>query len=147
VDTRALAAAARRDQERQRRVRFWLCFGPPAAYLLCFMVLPYLNMFLYSFYSKEGYLVVPDFQTGNYGRFFSSPLYIEVLLRSVQVAAIVTVLSLLIGYPVAFYMAFVATRRKRLLYFLVIIPLWTSFLLRVFIWKLILGREGRRCSR
>ena len=137
-----LARHAARSQTRQARLRLLLCFGPPAVYVLLFMVLPYLNMFAYTFFSKKGYTVIPDFQFASYERLFSSWLYADVLLRSLWVALVVTVGALLIAYPTAFFMAFVAKRRKRLLYFLIIVPLWSSFLLRVFIWKLILGKEG-----
>ncbi len=137
-----IAGSSGRSQARQARLRFWLCFGPPALYVLVFMVLPYLTMFAYSFYSKAGYKVIPDLQFASYERFFSSTLYADVLLRSVWIALIVTLGALVIAYPTAFFMAFVANRRKRLLYFLIIVPLWSSFLLRVFIWKLILGKEG-----
>ena len=137
-----LARHAARSQTRQARLRLLLCFGPPAVYVLLFMVLPYLNMFAYTFFSKRGYTVIPDFQFASYERLFSSWLYADVLLRSLWVALVVTVGALLIAYPTAFFMAFVAKRRKRLLYFLIIVPLWSSFLLRVFIWKLILGKEG-----
>lgn len=130
------------SQRAQERLRFLLCFGPPLLYIVAFMVLPYLNMFVYTFYSKEGYVVVPDFQLDSYERLFSNWLYAGVLLRSIWVALIVTVGALLIAYPTAFFMAFVVKRRKKLLYFLIIVPLWSSFLLRVFIWKLILGKEG-----
>jgi spermidine/putrescine transport system permease protein len=137
-----LPERAARSQVRQARLRLLLCFGPPALYVLVFMVLPYLNMFAYTFFSKQGYTVIPDFQFASYQRLFSSGLYADVLLRSLWVALIVTVGALVIAYPTAFYMAFVARKRKRLLYFLIIVPLWSSFLLRVFIWKLILGKEG-----
>lgn len=133
---------AARSHTARARLRFLLCFGPPALYVFVFMVLPYLNMFTYSFYSKQGYSVVPDFQLDSYERFFSTTLYADVLLRSVWIAFTVTLGALLIAYPTAFFMAFVANKKKRLLYFLIIVPLWSSFLLRVFIWKLILGKEG-----
>ena len=136
------AAEARRAYTRRRRIQFALCFGPPALYLLLFMVLPYLTMFQYSFWKKSGYFVVPDLNLDNYARFFDNPLYINTLLASVETALIVTAFAILLAYPLAYFLAFVAERHRQLLYFLIIIPLWASFLLRVFIWKLILGREG-----
>jgi spermidine/putrescine transport system permease protein len=136
------AARARRAYTRRRRLHFALCFGPPFLYLLVFMVLPYLTMFQYSFWKKSGYFVVPEFNIDNYLRFFENPLYLNTLLSSLQTALIVTVFANLLGYPLAYFLAFVADKHRQLLYFLIIIPLWASFLLRVFIWKLILGREG-----
>ena len=119
-----------------------LCFGPPFVYLIFFMILPYGNMFLFSFWKKELYTVVADFNWDNYARVWANPLYRRVLLNSLEVAAIVTVFANLIGYPVAYFLVFVVRKYRTLLYFLVIAPLWTSFLLRAFIWKLILGIDG-----
>jgi spermidine/putrescine transport system permease protein len=140
-----LESAAQRAREayaRRRRLHFLLCFGPPFLYLLLFMVLPYANMFQYSFWKKQGYFVVPELNVDNYLRFFDNPLYLNTLLGSLEIALVVTLFANLIGYPLAYFLAFVAGRHRQLLYFLIIIPLWASFLLRVFIWKLILGREG-----
>lgn len=126
-----------------RRVRFLLCFGPPAVYLLVFMALPYGYMFYFSFLKTSGYSIVAEFNIDSYIRAITNPLYLGVLFRTVKIALIVTFFSVVLGYSLAFYMAFIASKgQKRLLYFLMVIPLWTSFLLRVFIWKLILGREG-----
>lgn len=119
-----------------------LCFGPPFVYLIFFMILPYGNMFQFSFWKKELYTVVADFNWDNYARVWANPLYRRVLLNSLEVAAIVTVFANLIGYPVAYFLVFVVRKYRTLLYFLVIAPLWTSFLLRAFIWKLILGIDG-----
>lgn len=137
-----IARDAKRAYARRRQLLFLLCFGPPFLYLLVFMVLPYATMFQYSFWKKSGYFVVPQWNVDNYLRFFDNPLYLNTLVGSLEVALIVTLFANLVGYPIAYFLAFVASRHRQLLYFLIIIPLWASFLLRVFIWKLILGREG-----
>jgi len=69
-------------------------------------------------------------------------VYFEVLLRSVKIAGSVTVLALLLAYPLAYYLSFRASARKNLLYQLVIIPLWVSYLVRAYAWKTILGGDG-----
>jgi spermidine/putrescine transport system permease protein len=107
------------------------------------MIVPYGYMFYFSFLKKAGYSIEHVFNLNNYVRVFTNPLYLSVILNSARIAALVTILSVVIGYALAFFIAYIAKpRHKRLFYFLVIIPLWSSFLLRVFIWKLILGREG-----
>jgi hypothetical protein len=141
-DARETARDARRAYARRRQLHFLLCFGPPFLYLFVFMILPYATMFQYSFWKKSGYFVVPELNIDNYLRFFDNPLYLNTLIGSLEVALIVTLFANLVGYPLAYFLAFVASRHRQLLYFLIIIPLWASFLLRVFIWKLILGREG-----
>lgn len=134
--------SAAKALRRKRLALFLLCFGPPFLYLICFMILPYGNVFQYSFWKKELYTVAAEFNWENYARVWTNPLYRTVLFNSLEVAAIVTVCANLIGYPLAYFLAFVARKHRTLLYFLVIAPLWTSFLLRVFVWKLILGVDG-----
>jgi spermidine/putrescine transport system permease protein len=65
-----------------------------------------------------------------------------VLFRSMRIAGAVTLLALALGYPLAYYLSFHAAARKELLYQLVIIPLWASYLVRGYAWKTILGSEG-----
>src|SRR6266567_841257 len=64
------------------------------------------------------------------------------LLLTMRIAASVTLCSLLLGYPLAYYLSFHARARKELLYQLVIVPLWVSYLVRGYAWKTILGSEG-----
>ncbi len=136
------AMQARVSFQRQRNLRFLLCFGPPFVYLIVFMILPYLEVLSFSFWQVEYYAVVRDFTLENYQHIINNSLYQTVILNSLEVALIVTIAANLIGYPLAFFLVFVAQRHRRLLYFLIIVPLWTSFLLRAYIWKLILGRSG-----
>jgi spermidine/putrescine transport system permease protein len=142
VRTSSAALAAKAQYRRDRWFRFTLCFGPPFAYLLAFMVVPYLLIVMFSFWQVEGYAIVRDFTFGNYARIVENSLYWSTVLKSLQIAFIVTVAANLVGYPLAFFLVFVASRHRQLLYFLIIIPLFTSFLLRAFIWKTILGRSG-----
>jgi spermidine/putrescine transport system permease protein len=136
------ATVAMRRWRRRRLLLFALCFGPPLLYLLIFMVLPYLRILQFSFWRVDLYTIAQDFNLENYREIFENPLYRTVILKSLKIAAIVTVCVNLIGYPLALFLAFVAQRHRTLLYFLVIVPLWTSFLLRAYTWKLILGRSG-----
>ena len=69
-------------------------------------------------------------------------VYLQTLFRSMWIAARVTIFSLLLGYPLAYYLSFYAGKRKDLLYQLVIIPLWVSYLVRAYAWKTILGSDG-----
>jgi spermidine/putrescine transport system permease protein len=72
----------------------------------------------------------------------SHDVYRQTLLRSAWIAARVMMFSLLLGYPVAYLLSFHAGTRKNLLYQLVIIPLWVSYLVRAYAWKTILGTDG-----
>jgi ABC-type spermidine/putrescine transport system permease subunit I len=68
-------------------------------------------------------------------------VYWQTLLRSMWIAARVTIFSLLLGYPLAYFLSFYAGKKKDLFYQLVIIPLWVSYLVRAYAWKTILGRR------
>jgi len=115
---------------------------PPFLWIGLFLLLPYALMFAHSFWMVRNGMIVPEWNLRNYAALFQSPVYLEVLFRTMRIAAGVTLLSLLLGYPMAYYMAFHAGARKDLLYQLVIVPLWVSYLVRGYAWKTILGSEG-----
>jgi len=99
-------------------------------------------MFAHSFWAVHDGVLVHQWNLHNYSTLFSKSLYVEVLLRTVRIAASVTLCSLLLGYPLAYYLSFHAGARKELLYQFVIVPLWVSYLVRGYAWKTILGSEG-----
>ena len=74
--------------------------------------------------------------------FFESSLYPSLLWKSVRIALVVAVACVIIAYPIAYALAMLAGRRKYILLLLIIVPFWTSFLLRVLAWKVILGENG-----
>jgi len=114
----------------------------PLLWVGIFLLLPYALMFAHSFWTVRDSFIVRDWTLQNYAKLFQNPIYAQVLFRSLRIAAGVTLLSLLLGYPVAYYMSFHAGIRKDLLYQLVIVPLWVSYLVRGYAWKTILGSEG-----
>src|SRR5438445_54836 len=99
-------------------------------------------MFAHSFWLVRDGFLVRQWNLQNYRAIFSNPLYLHVFLRTARIAASVTLCSLLLGYPLAYYLSFHAGPRKELLYQLVIIPLWVSYLVRGYAWKTILGSDG-----
>jgi spermidine/putrescine transport system permease protein len=115
---------------------------PPLLWVGLFLILPYALMFAHSFWLVRDGVIVHQWNLQNYGKLLQNPVYAEVLLRTARIAASVTVLSLLLGYPVAYFMSFHAGVRKDLLYQLVIVPLWVSYLVRGYAWKTILGSDG-----
>lgn len=128
----------------RQRTGFWLLFTGPLAWTLLFMVIPYLVMAAISFWTRKFPLFVPDFQFGNYAQIFADPQYSSVLIRTTTIAAWVTVASALLGYPLAYFLVFVVRGQalRNLLYLAVIVPLWVSYLLRAYTWKIILGTNG-----
>ncbi|MGO7116668.1 ABC transporter permease [Rhizobium leguminosarum] len=87
-------------------------------------------------------LMAPGFTLEHYERIVTEPLYMEVLLRTLQTGAIVTVASLLLGYPVAFLMARAKGKIAMIVSAAVIVPLWTSVLVRSYAWIVLLQRNG-----
>lgn len=116
---------------------------PPFAWITLFLFLPYCLLFCYSFWSVGEFQQILHHPTlANYAHLFTNPLYLTVILRSLRIAFSVVLLSLLIGYPLAFFLVFHSGRYRHLLYQAVIIPLWVSYLVRAYAWKVIFGNEG-----
>lgn len=116
---------------------------PPLAWIALFLVLPYFLMFLYSFWQvSPSQTIVRAWTLDNYRELLERRVYWATLLRSMWIAARVTLFSLALGYPLAYFLSFFAGKRKDLLYQLVIIPLWVSYLVRAYAWKTILGSDG-----
>jgi spermidine/putrescine transport system permease protein len=116
--------------------------APPLLWVGLFLLLPYALMFVHSLWMVRDGFIVHQWNLGNYAKLFQNPVYLAVLFRTARIAASVMVLSLLLGYPLAYYMSFHAGIRKNLLYQLVIVPLWVSYLVRGYAWKTILGYDG-----
>ncbi len=116
--------------------------APPLLWVGCFLLLPYALMFAHSFWAVRDGVVVHEWNLRNFQTLISNPVYFEVLLRTMRIAASVMLFSLLLGYPLAYYLSFQAGPRKELLYQLVIVPLWVSYLVRGYAWKTILGSTG-----
>ncbi len=116
---------------------------PPLLWVTIFLLVPYALLFCYSFWSvSPQQTIVHSWNLQNYFQLIRNPIYLSVLFRSIRIAAAVTLLALLLGYPLAYFLSFHAAKRKDLLYQLVIIPLWASYLVRGYAWKTILGSDG-----
>jgi spermidine/putrescine transport system permease protein len=116
---------------------------PPVLWVTVFLLVPYAILFCYSFWSvSPQQVIVHNWNLQNYLQLMRNPIYLTVLFRSMRIAATVTLLALVLGYPLAYYTSFHAALRKDLLYQLVIIPLWASYLVRGYAWKTILGSDG-----
>src|SRR6266478_1609864 len=116
---------------------------PPLLWVTLFLVVPYGLLFCYSFWAvSSSQVIVHSWTLDNYRQLFRVNAYLQTLFRSMWIASRVTTFSLLLGYPLAYFLSFYAGRRKDLLYQLVIIPLWVSYLVRAYAWKTILGTDG-----
>ena len=116
---------------------------PPLVWVAAFLLTPYLLMLGYSFWSvSAAQVIVRHWSLDNYRDLLRVGVYWQTLFRSMWIAARVTIFSLLLGYPLAYFLSFHAGKQKDLFYQLVIIPLWVSYLVRAYAWKTILGSGG-----
>jgi spermidine/putrescine transport system permease protein len=123
-------------------LRTALAASIPVAFVTVLLFIPYLMLLVHSFWQLRGGSIQHEFTLENYRRLFATPLYPNTILFSAGIALRVTLLSLLLAYPLAYLLAFKVRRRKNLMYMAVIIPLWVSYLVRAYAWKIILGQVG-----
>ena len=128
--------------QRHPNVLAWLVFAPLLAWLVAFVVVPTIMLVLLSFGEQKGLGTFHFTMTfDNYARAFHWT-WLKVLLVSVWYAVLTTFLCVLIGYPAAFFIAGAPPRTRNILLTLVMIPFWTSFLVRTYSWIIILSKEG-----
>jgi ABC-type spermidine/putrescine transport system, permease component I len=118
--------------------------SPTALYALLLLAVPLVAIFVISFWTQTG---VRDFDTSftlaNYKEALTDPLYRQLMLRSLMVSGLVTLITVVLAFPIAYFVSFgVKPEHKSLWIFLITIPFWTSYLIRVFLWKVILGYNG-----
>lgn len=126
----------------RRRMLFWLV--PPLAWFSVFMLVPYGTLFYYSVGSVDYVTFVPGFSLDNFVKIFSDPPYGTVLLRSLKMGFFTALFSTIVAYPLALFMAFQVRSGlwRYVLYVIVILPWWASYLVKAYAWKTILGTTG-----
>jgi spermidine/putrescine transport system permease protein len=116
---------------------------PPFAYAILLLAVPLSAIVLFSFWTQDFTSVDTTFTFANYQKIIDEPIYGTLLARSLKVSLLVTAITVILAYPVAYFVSFyVDPSRKSLWLFLITIPFWTSYLIRVFLWKVILGYNG-----
>lgn len=119
-----------------------ILIAPTLLWLLLFLLVPLALIVVISFGARGVYgNVVYTFKLDNYARLFSSE-YAGILWDSIWIAFLTTVFCLVAGYPLAYYIARARPVRRSLLMFLVLVPFWTNFLIRIYAWMIILRGEG-----
>lgn len=114
----------------------------PLAWMSFFYLAPLALLLIHAFWSVDYLTVDRTFTLENIQTIVSNPLYPTVIARTAGIAAAVTLTSIVLAFPVAYYIAKRATKHRELLLMLVIFPLWSSYLVRAFAWKTILGTNG-----
>ncbi|MBU1834801.1 ABC transporter permease [Loktanella salsilacus] len=135
-----MAKFATLTQDQTRSIKL---LGLPLVYALLLLAVPLGAIVLFSFWTQDFMTVDTTFTTANYREIYDSPIYGLLLQRSLMVSGIVTAVTVLLAYPVAYFISFhVHPSKKSIWLFLITIPFWTSYLIRVFLWKVILGYNG-----
>lgn len=120
-----------------------LAVSPPLVYALLLLAAPLATIVLFSFWTQSFLTIDRTFTLSNYAEALTDPLYRELMLRSLRISATVTAVTVVLAFPVAYFISFhVAPDRKSLWLFLITIPFWTSYLIRVFLWRVILAYDG-----
>jgi spermidine/putrescine transport system permease protein len=129
-------------QTRDRRLA-WGLLAPALLWTAAFFILPFLGMLALSFARMDGREVVPALDPGNYARILTDPTMLGALWNSLEITAVVTVISIVLAYPLAAIIAFrVPARWQRLALLLAVLPFWTSYVVRSYSWLLVLGQNG-----
>ena len=116
--------------------------GLPFGFSLLLLAAPLILIFFLGFWRQDYLILERSFSLDNYIEAWTEPMYRDLMLRSLGISASVTLATVLLAYPMAYFISFHGGNRKALWLFLVTIPFWTSYLLRVFLWKVILGYNG-----
>ncbi len=139
-------------QQRRRGIAAWFrrseaaqgfaLMSPTLLVLIFGIVLPFVILVSMSLWTRDGFDFDTTLTLNNYERVATEPIFGALLMRSFWVSGIATVVTVLLCYPMAYYVAFHVHRNKMLWIVLMTLPFWTSYLLRVFAWRVVLGYEG-----
>ena len=117
--------------------------SPSAIYAILLLAAPLATVLLFSVLMSENGQIVWQFSLSNYETVFSHPVYRAIMLRSLMVSMMVTLATVLLAYPLAYYISFhVPAHRKSMWLVVVTLPCWTSYIIRVSLWRVILGYNG-----
>ena len=116
--------------------------APAVTFYLLFFVAPILILFLYSFWTHQGFDVVPVFTLSNYLTGLTTTTYAAVLVRTVIVGLVTASIVVPTAYVLAYVMRFVFESRAQLLLNVVLVSMFSGYLVRIYAWRTILGREG-----
>lgn len=117
--------------------------GPVVLWLAFFVAIPLIYVFIMSFCSidKNSFNVVYEFSIDNYKR-LADPNYVQIYIQSLLIAALTTIVCIALAYPFSYLIARTVSKKKAILYMLVIIPFWTNSLIRIYGWRTFLGTNG-----
>ena len=120
----------------------WRLLSIPFSFSLFLLAAPLTMMFLLSFWTQDYLTLDKTFTFNNYIEATTKPVYKLLFTRSLLISLTATFFTVLLAFPMAYFISFYGGERKALWLFLITIPFWTSYLIRMFLWKIILGYNG-----
>ncbi len=115
---------------------------PASTFYTLFFVVPMLCLFVLSFWTTKGFALIPGFTLANYQKIFASPLYQVLMLRTIAIAFVTTAIVVPVAFTLAYCMRFVFERRGQLILQVVLLSLFSGYLVRIYAWRTILGKQG-----
>jgi len=132
----------RRLYIKSESLKGYTLLSPTLLAMLVGLAMPLIVLLTLSFWIQEYLDFIRTFSLKNYLDFFQKPIYTKILFKSIRMSGMVTIVTVLLAYPMAYYIAFRVKQNKLIWLILITVPFWTSYLLRVFAWKIMLGYNG-----
>ena len=123
-------------------LRGYTLLSPTLLAMLIGLAMPLIVLLTLSFWIQDYLEFIRTFSLKNYLDFFQKPIYTKILFKSIRMSSMVTIVTVILAYPMAYYIAFRVKQNKLIWLILITVPFWTSYLLRVFAWKIMLGYNG-----
>jgi spermidine/putrescine transport system permease protein len=127
---------------RSEPFRGYALLSPTLLFMVFVLAMPVGLLVTYSFWTQTYLDIDTSFTFANYVNFGNKPIYAYLLWKSIKISGAVTLATVVLAYPMAYFIAFRVTKNKLIWLILITVPFWTSYLLRVFAWKIILGFNG-----
>lgn len=135
-------AQKRRFTPQSEGAKGFALISPTFIYAIVLLAVPVLVVIAHSFWTQNYLTIDRSFTLENYRIALTEPIYRDLLMRSLFISFTVTFFTVVLAYPIAYFISFHGGQYKGLYLFLITIPFWTSYLLRVMSWKVILGYQG-----
>ena len=125
------------DKVQRKRRLAWMLLVPSVIYILVFLIVPMFNMLILSLKGQDGTL---SFE--NYAYVLTNPVIRNVFAETLRISLIVMIICLVLGYPVAYIMTVCSRKMNQLITLCIMIPFWTSLLVRTYAWMILLQQKG-----
>jgi spermidine/putrescine transport system permease protein len=116
--------------------------APGGLYYATLFAIPLVSLFVLSFWRAQGFSIIPDLSLDNYAKIAASPLFLQLLVRTFMVGLVTAAVVMPLAFALAYLMRFVFERRAQLILQLVILSLFSGYLVRIYAWRTILGKQG-----